>query len=187
MKISKKPKNSIFWLSVILLKKAIIDLQMTGNDSPSDDELLEVYDKIKTSTDIKLDLYLLHEIRMNSDSFVSMSKEVSTSNDTLTVGDFITASNDYNADNNIKYAEQSDEVSNKLKTILTEREFEIIKLHFGLSCEEKTLEQISEILGYTRERIGQILQGSLKKLQNHKKLMFEILGHQTQSSASIDM
>lgn len=169
-----------------LLKKANLDLRMVGIENPSDEELLEVYDRIKKPTDLKLDLLLLQEIRMNTGNFVSMSTSLSSDGDTLTVGDFISASNDYNADKNIMHSEENSIIVNKLRTILSEREFEIVKLHFGLNCEEKTLEQISEFLGYTRERIGQILQGSLKKLQGHKKLMFEILGKQSDQSSKID-
>ncbi len=49
----------------------------------------------------------------------------------------------------------STEVERALST-LTERERDIIKLFFGINCQEMTLEEIGEKFGLTRERVRQI-------------------------------
>jgi RNA polymerase primary sigma factor len=50
---------------------------------------------------------------------------------------------------------------------LTEREASILKLRFGLAGERKrTLKELGEIFGITRERIRQIQKGALRKLRH---------------------
>lgn len=56
---------------------------------------------------------------------------------------------------------------NRLLSILTEREREIIKLSFGIGCEySQSFEDIADNLGLTRERIRQIKENALKKLRS---------------------
>ncbi len=52
----------------------------------------------------------------------------------------------------------STEVERALST-LTERERDIIKLFFGINCQEMTLEEIGEKFGLTRERVRQLSGG----------------------------
>ena len=54
----------------------------------------------------------------------------------------------------------------KLLNVLDEREREIIKLRYGLEGQEpKTLEEVGEMLGISRERVRQLEQRALKKLK----------------------
>ena len=55
---------------------------------------------------------------------------------------------------------------NRLIGTLDKREQEIIKRRFGIDCEEpKTLEQIGNALGFSKERIRQIENGAIQKLR----------------------
>lgn len=59
----------------------------------------------------------------------------------------------------------------RLLSFLTEREREIIKMHFGIGCEySQSLEDIADTLGLTRERIRQIKETALKKLRSRAGL-----------------
>lgn len=54
----------------------------------------------------------------------------------------------------------------RLLNVLDEREREIIKLRYGLEgLEPKTLEEVGEMLGISRERVRQLEQRALKKLK----------------------
>ena len=65
----------------------------------------------------------------------------------------------------------SDELRRALEDKLTQREYDVLALRFGLDeHEEHTLEQVGEKFGLTRERIRQIQDGALKKLQHPKVL-----------------
>lgn len=59
----------------------------------------------------------------------------------------------------------------KLINVLDKREQEIIKRRFGINDEEpKTLEQIGNIMGFSKERIRQIENIAIKKLRNTENI-----------------
>ena len=71
----------------------------------------------------------------------------------------------------------STEVERALAT-LTERERDIIKLFFGIGCQEMTLEEIGEKFGLTRERVRQIKEKAIRRLRHssRSKLLKTYLG-----------
>ncbi len=58
-----------------------------------------------------------------------------------------------------------DEFVSEVLKVLNEREQSIIKMRFGIECEEKTLGEIGKILGITRERVRQIENKAIIKLR----------------------
>lgn len=58
-----------------------------------------------------------------------------------------------------------------LKAALKERDIFIIKQTFGIGCPEKSQEEVSEMLGLTRERVRQIRERALNKLKKYKFLL----------------
>lgn len=58
-----------------------------------------------------------------------------------------------------------------LKSALKERDIFIIKQTFGIGCPEKSQEEVSEMLGLTRERVRQIRERALHKLKKYKFLL----------------
>lgn len=71
----------------------------------------------------------------------------------------------------------STEIERALST-LTERERDIIKLFFGIGCQEMTLEEIGEKFGLTRERVRQIKEKAIRRLRHssRSKLLKTYLG-----------
>ncbi|KIO43973.1 MULTISPECIES: sigma-70 family RNA polymerase sigma factor [Porphyromonadaceae] len=71
----------------------------------------------------------------------------------------------------------STEVERALST-LTERERDIIRLFFGINCQEMTLEEIGEKFGLTRERVRQIKEKAIRRLRHssRSKLLKTYLG-----------
>ena len=71
----------------------------------------------------------------------------------------------------------STEVERALDT-LTERERDIIRLFFGINCQEMTLEEIGEKFGLTRERVRQIKEKAIRRLRHssRSKLLKTYLG-----------
>ena len=71
----------------------------------------------------------------------------------------------------------STEVERALAT-LTERERDIIRLFFGINCQEMTLEEIGEKFGLTRERVPQIKEKAIRRLRHssRSKLLKTYLG-----------
>jgi RNA polymerase primary sigma factor len=82
-----------------------------------------------------------------------------------------------NADKELINESLSREIDRALST-LTERERDIIKLFFGIGCQEMTLEEIGEKFGLTRERVRQIKEKAIRRLRHtsRSKLLKTYLG-----------
>jgi RNA polymerase primary sigma factor len=81
------------------------------------------------------------------------------------------------ADHSLINESLSREIDRALAT-LTERERDIIKLFFGIGCQEMTLEEIGEKFGLTRERVRQIKEKAIRRLRHtsRSKLLKTYLG-----------
>jgi RNA polymerase primary sigma factor len=82
-----------------------------------------------------------------------------------------------NADRSLIMESLSKEIHRALAT-LTERESDIIRLFFGIGCQEMTLEEIGERFGLTRERVRQIKEKAIRRLRHtsRSKLLKTYLG-----------
>lgn len=60
------------------------------------------------------------------------------------------------------------EIERALST-LTERESDVVRLFFGIKCQEQTLEEIGERFGLTRERVRQIKEKAIRRLRHNSR------------------
>ena len=72
------------------------------------------------------------------------------------------------ADRSLINESLSKEIDRALDTS-TERESEIIKMFFGIGCQEMTLEEIGEQFGLTRERVRQIKEKAIRRLRQNSR------------------
>jgi RNA polymerase primary sigma factor len=155
-----------------LIKKALLDLKICGNNTPSDYQLVEYYASIKKQCDPILSVSLLNEVRNNSKDFVSMHTSVSSSSEDYELIDTFKSSKEWNADFEMEKTEKTNILNEYLKKHLNERELEIITMSFGLITQlSMTNEEISFRTGYTRERVGQIIKEGVKKLSKNKNIL----------------
>ena len=91
--------------------------------------------------------------------------------------DVLVNSDSPNADRALINESLAKEIERALAT-LTERESDIIKLFFGIGCQEMTLEEIGERFGLTRERVRQIKEKAIRRLRHtsRSKLLKSYLG-----------
>jgi len=91
--------------------------------------------------------------------------------------DVLVNSDSPNADRSLIMESLSKEIHRALAT-LTERESDIIRLFFGIGCQEMTLEEIGERFGLTRERVRQIKEKAIRRLRHtsRSKLLKSYLG-----------
>ncbi|MBI9062517.1 MAG: sigma-70 family RNA polymerase sigma factor [Marinilabiliaceae bacterium] len=91
--------------------------------------------------------------------------------------DVLVNSDSPNADKALMNESLIREIERALAT-LTERECDIIKLFFGIGCQEMTLEEIGERFGLTRERVRQIKEKAIRRLRHtsRSKLLKSYLG-----------
>ena len=82
-----------------------------------------------------------------------------------------------NADRALMMESLGKEIQRALAT-LAERETDIIRLFFGIGCQEMTLEEIGERFGLTRERVRQIKEKAIRRLRHtsRSKLLKTYLG-----------
>lgn len=90
--------------------------------------------------------------------------------DDLSVEDYI-QDESYNSPEEQTHKKALNDSMEDLLQILDEREKKIIKYRFGINGEQtKTLEQLGQIMGFSKERIRQLEDGAIRKLREQKHL-----------------
>ena len=139
-------------------KLARIERQLTLelNREPTDEELA---DKMKLPIDKIREIY---KIRQEP---VSLETPIGEEDDSH-LGDFIPDETNMSPEDFAINELLKDEISDVLLT-LTEREEKVIRLRFGLEDgRSRTLEEVGQLFGVTRERIRQIEAKALRKLRH---------------------
>ena len=139
-------------------KMARIERQMTFelNREPTDEELSK---KMGISPD------KIREVLKIAQDPVSLETPIGEEDDSH-LGDFVKDERSMSPEEYTIHEMLKDEISDVLLT-LTEREEQVLRLRFGLddgSC--KTLEEVGQMFGVTRERIRQIEAKALRKLRH---------------------
>ncbi len=139
-------------------KLARVQRQLTLelNREPSEEELAK---KMNTSPD------KIREIYKISQDPVSLETPIGEEDDSH-LGDFIKDAANLSPEEFATNEMLKDEISQVLET-LTEREEKVIRLRFGLEDgKPRTLEEVGQMFGVTRERIRQIEAKALRKLRH---------------------
>ncbi len=131
-------------------------LTLELNREPSEEELAE---KMKVPLEKIRDIYKI------SQEPVSLETPIGEEADSH-LGDFIKDERNVNPEEYATNEMLKDEISGVLLT-LTEREEKVIRLRFGLEDgKTRTLEEVGQMFGVTRERIRQIEAKALRKLRH---------------------
>lgn len=98
--------------------------------------------------------------------------------DDNSMADVLASGDDSRADKQVDYESMAKELDVVLRNVLKDREITIVRECFGIGCHEKGLEEISDQLGLTRERVRQIREKSIVKLREsgYAKLLIKYLG-----------
>jgi len=139
-------------------KLARVQRQLTLelNREPSEEELAK---KMNTTVD------KIREIYKISQDPVSLETPIGEEDDSH-LGDFIKDESSLSPEEFATNEMLKDEISQVLET-LTEREEKVVRLRFGLEDgKPRTLEEVGQMFGVTRERIRQIEAKALRKLRH---------------------
>ena len=139
-------------------KLARVQRQLTQelNREPTDEELAK---KLNISVDKVREVYKI------SQDPVSLETPIGEEDDSH-LGDFIKDVNTMSPEEYATVEMLKEELTTVLKT-LTEREEKVLRLRFGLDDGQcRTLEEVGQIFGVTRERIRQIEAKALRKLRH---------------------
>jgi RNA polymerase primary sigma factor len=164
-RIVRLPLNQVGSLNKI--NKAFLKFEQQHERTPTPEELAEALDlpKEKVSDTLRV-----------SGRHVSVDAPFVDGEDNSLL-DVLVNNDSPNADNSLINESLAREVERALAT-LTERERDIIKLFFGIACQDMTLEEIGEKFGLTRERVRQIKEKAIRRLRHtsRSKLLKSYLG-----------
>ena len=139
-------------------KLARIQRQLTLelNREPSEEELAKK---------MNISIEKIHDIYKISQEPVSLETPIGEEDDSH-LGDFVPDERNMSPEDYATNEMLKDEISDVLLT-LTEREEKVIRLRFGLEDgKSRTLEEVGQMFGVTRERIRQIEAKALRKLRH---------------------
>jgi RNA polymerase primary sigma factor len=63
------------------------------------------------------------------------------------------------------------EVVNEMLETLTPKEAKVLRMRFGIGCNEHTLEEAGQVLAVTKERIRQIEAKAMRKMQHPSRMV----------------
>lgn len=164
-RIVRLPLNQVGALNKI--NKALSKFEQEYERTPTPDELAEILDLPKEK--------VMDTLRV-SGRHVSMDAPFVEGEDNSLV-DVIENPDSPVADGKLINESLKKEIERSLAT-LTERERDIVRYFFGLGCPEKTLEEIGDEFGLTRERVRQIKEKAIRRLRHtsRSKLLKQYLG-----------
>lgn len=96
-----------------------------------------------------------------------------------TIGDMLSSDDkDYRSDSTVDSESLNIFVQDLLKEVLSEREQQIVRESFGIGGQEKSLEEIANEMGMTRERIRQVREKAIRKIKHSpaSKILRQYLG-----------
>lgn len=164
-RIVRLPLNQVGALNKI--NKALAKFEQEHERTPTPDELAELLDMPKEK--------VMDTLRV-SGRHISMDAPFVEGEENSLI-DVLENPDSPVADGKLINESLKKEIERALAT-LTDRERDIIRYFFGLGCPEKTLEEIGEEFGLTRERVRQIKEKAIRRLRHtsRSKLLKQYLG-----------
>lgn len=164
-RIVRLPLNQVGNLNKVT--KAIAKFEQEYERTPTPEELAEILDLPKEK--------IMETIRV-SGRHISVDAPL-VEGEESTLIEVLENTDSPRADADLIKESLKKEIDRALAT-LTERERDIIRMFFGIGCQERTLEEIGERFGLTRERVRQIKEKAIRRLRhtNRSKLLRQYLG-----------
>jgi len=164
-RIVRLPLNQVGTLNKI--NKALARFEQEHERTPTPEELAEILDLPKEK--------VMDTLRV-AGKHVSVDATITEGEDTCLI-DVIENHDSPVADSRLINESLKKEIERALAT-LTDKERDILRYFFGLGVPEKTLEEIGEQFGLTRERVRQIKEKAIRRLRHtsRSKLLKQYLG-----------
>ena len=141
------------------IKKATIELINEKNAPPTKEEIAY---KLNISTT------RLNQVLEMAQGTISIETPATGEDDTLKLADFIVDETEETPDNKASVTSLFTDISRILKR-LTAKERDVLSMRYGLynNGEKKTLEEIAQLYGVSRERVRQIENRAMAKLKKY--------------------
>ena len=155
-RIVRLPLNQVGSLNKI--NKAFSKFEQENERKPSAEELA---DRLDIQADKIVDTLRVSGRHVSVDAPFADGEENS-------LLDVLVNTDSPNADHTLIDESLSTEVERTLAT-LSQRESDIVRMFFGIGCQEMTLEEIGDRFGLTRERVRQIKEKAIRRLRHDSK------------------
>ena len=155
--IIRRPQSQIAISNKI--KNATNEFIQKNQRHPSADELSEI---------ISLEIEKIEKAIQDEAHVASIDTPISE-DDTATMSDSLASSSEYATDRHVDYESMCSDLKLVLASVLSDRERIIVIQSFGIGCPERGLEDISNELGLSRERVRQIRERGLNKIRKSNK------------------
>ena len=152
-RIVRMPLNQVGFQSK--LAKAVVNFEQANERRPSVQELADI---------LKTDEGKVREALGTNGKKVSVDAPFQD-DDSNSLIDIMTDEDAPTTDNNMERESLSKDLEAALST-LSEREQQVLKMLFGIGCNEMTAEEVANSLSLTRERVRQIKERALRRLRD---------------------
>ena len=156
-RIVRMPLNQVGFQSK--LAKAIVNFEQENERRPSVQELADI---------LETDEAKVQEALGTNGKKVSVDAPFQD-DDSNSLIDIMTDESAPTADNNMEKESLSADLNAALGT-LSEREQTVLKMLFGIGCNEMTAEEVANSLNLTRERVRQIKERALRRLRDDENI-----------------
>ena len=152
-RIARMPLNQVGFQSK--LAKAVVNFEQANERRPSVQELADI---------LETDEGKVREALGTNGKKVSVDAPFQD-DDSNSLIDIMTDEDAPTTDNNMERESLSKDLEAALST-LSEREQQVLKMLFGIGCNEMTAEEVANSLSLTRERVRQIKERALRRLRD---------------------
>ena len=152
-RIVRMPLNQVGFQSK--LAKAVVNFEQANERRPSVQELADIHET---------DEGKVREALGTNGKKVSVDAPFQD-DDSNSLIDIMTDEDAPTTDNNMERESLSKDLEAALST-LSEREQQVLKMLFGIGCNEMTAEEVANSLSLTRERVRQIKERALRRLRD---------------------
>ena len=152
-RIVRMPLNQVGFQSK--LAKAVVNFEQANERRPSVQELADI---------LETDEGKVREALGTNGKKVSVDAPFQD-DDSNSLIDIMTDEDAPTTDNNMERESLSKDLEAALNT-LSEREQQVLKMLFGIGCNEMTAEEVANSLSLTRERVRQIKERALRRLRD---------------------
>ena len=152
-RIVRMPLNQVGFQSK--LAKAVVNFEQANERRPSVQELADI---------LETDEGKVREALGTNGKKVSVDAPFQD-DDSNSLIDIMTDEDAPTTDNNMERESLSKDLEAALST-LSEREQQVLKMLFGIGCNEMTAEEVANSLSLTRERVRQIKERALRRLRD---------------------
>ena len=153
----RKPQNQIILQEII--RRKTNDFIQQNLRQPSEEELSDI---------LELDIQQIRQSEQANISASSIDAPLGDENST-TLADRLSSGSEFATDRGTDYESLCIDLQLLLSSILRPNEQEVIIQYFGIGINSRSLSDIGNDMGLTRERARQICQHSLSKLRKNKK------------------